>query len=65
MKRKIVNKCDILLNTSRQNLKDSLTLKYVYSFQFNDKRVRVVFSDNSNAQTIENALVKIATRRIS
>lgn len=39
--------------------------KNIYIFQIKDRRVKVVFSDNPNIQTIENALVKIAIRRIT
>ena len=49
---------------NKQNLKEKLLLKNVYSFQVKDRLVKVVFSDNSKAPTIESALVKIATRRI-
>ena len=45
--------------------KNNLSLKRVYSFQLKDRKVEVVFSNSVNAQTVENALVKIATRRIS
>ena len=46
--------------------KNNFLLKSVYSFQLKDNRqIKVIFSDNPNAQTVENALVKIATRRIS
>ena len=44
--------------------KNNLTLKNVYSFQLKDRDVKVVFSGSHNAQTVEDALVKIATRRI-
>ena len=44
--------------------KNNLVLKNSYSYQLNDRNVKVVFSVNFNAQTIEDALVKIATRRI-
>ena len=44
--------------------KNNLLLKSVYSFQLKDREVKVVFSDNPNAQTVEDALVKFATRRI-
>ena len=39
-------------------------LKNIYTFQVKDRDIKVVFSDSPKAQTIENALVKIATRRI-
>ena len=45
--------------------KNNLMLKSIYSFQIKDREVKVVFSDNMKAQTVEDALVKIATRRIS
>ena len=44
--------------------KNNLLVNNIYSFQIKDRQVKVVFSDNLNAQTIENALVKIATRRV-
>ena len=44
--------------------KNNLLLSNIYSFQLKDRGVKVIFSDNQNAQTLENALVKIATRRI-
>ena len=56
------NNIDKLLEDVQKN---NLVLNKIYSFQFNDRNVKVVFSDNPSAQTIENALVKIATRRIS
>ena len=56
---------DKLLEVVQKNLKDELILKNAYSFKIKDRQVKVAFSDNINAQTIEDALVKIATRRIS
>ena len=56
---------DKLLEVVQKTLKDELILKNAYSFQIKDRQVRVVFSDNLSAQTIEDALVKIAKRRIS
>ena len=56
-----IDNTDKLLEVVQKN---NLTLKNVYSFQLKDRDVKVVFSDSPNAQTIENALVKIATRRI-
>ena len=56
------NNTDKLLGAMQKN---NLVLKNIYSFQLNERNVKVMFSDNPNAQTIENALVKIATRRIS
>ena len=44
--------------------KNKFLLKHIYSFQYKDRRVKVVFSDNPQAQTLEDALVKIATKRI-
>ena len=55
---------DKLLEVVQKNFKDESILKHAYFFQLKDRRVRVVFSDNHNAQTIESVLVKIATRRI-
>ena len=43
--------------------KNDILLKNIYTFQIKDREVKVVFSNSPNAQTIENALVKIATRR--
>ena len=48
------------LNAVQTSLKD----KTYYTFEFEGKRVKVGFSDNQNSQTFENALVKIAMRRI-
>ena len=45
--------------------KNNLVLKNIYSFQLNGRNVKVIFSDNANAQTLEDALVKIATRMSS
>ena len=56
-----IDNTDKLLEVVQKN---NLILKNVYSFQLKDRDVKVVFSDSPNAQTIENALVKIATRRI-
>lgn len=56
---------DKMLEVIQKNLRDELLIKNIYSFQLNDRQVRVVFSDNPKAQTVEDALVKIATRRIS
>lgn len=58
---KIKNDKDKLLDVAQKN---NLSLKRVYSFQFRDRQVKVIFSDSPNAQTMENTLVKIATRRI-
>ena len=55
------NNIDKLLEGVQKN---NLVLNKIYSFQLNERNVKVVFSDNPNAQTMENALVKIATRRI-
>ena len=52
---------DKLLEIAQKN---NLSLKNIYSFQLKGRQVKVIFSDSSNSQTIENALVKIATRRI-
>lgn len=59
------NRTGRLLETVQKNLTDNLTLKNIYSFQLKDRDVKVFFSDSPNAHTIEDALVKIATRRIS
>ncbi|MDE6585629.1 MAG: hypothetical protein K2K80_02995 [Clostridia bacterium] len=60
MKNGTDKKADKLLDAVQANV-----LKNTYSFQLKDRRVRVVFSDNPDATTMENALVKIAIRRIS
>ena len=59
------NKTDRLLETVQKNLKNNLSLKNIYSFQLKERNVKVIFSDNPKAQTIENALVKIAIARMS
>ena len=51
----------MLLQVAHDN---NLSLNASYSFQFNGRQVRVIFSGSQNAQTVEDALVKIATRRI-
>lgn len=56
------NNTDKLLGIVQKN---NLVSKNIYSFQLKDRGVKVFFSDNPNAHTIEDALVKIATRRIS
>ena len=48
----------------KHSLKNELILKSTYCLQLSNRQVRVVFSDNPNAQTIENVLVKIVTKRI-
>ena len=45
--------------------KNDMLLKTIYSFYLKDRKVKVVFSDNPAAATIEDVLVKIAARRIS
>ena len=60
MKNVTDKKADKLLDAVQASI-----LKNIYSFQLKDRRVRVVFSDNPDAPTMENALVKIAIRRIS
>ena len=55
------NNTDKFLMAMQEN---KILLKNCYSFQLKDRAVKVVFSDSANAQTIESALVKIATRRI-
>lgn len=56
---------DELLNLVRETIKEDIAEKNAYSFKINGRRVKVVFSDNPSAPTIENALVKIVSRRIS
>ena len=60
MKNGTDKKADRLLDAVQTSI-----LKNTYSFQLKDRRVKAVFSDNPDAPTIENALVKIAIRRIS
>lgn len=52
---------DKLLEIAQEN---NLSLKSIYSFQLKGRQVRVIFSDRPNARTIEEALVKVATRKI-
>ena len=59
------NKTERLLSAVQKNLTDNSSVKNIYSFQLKERNVKVIFSDNPKTQTIENALVKIATRRIS
>lgn len=56
---------DDLLNLVQNTLKEDIAEKNSYSFKIKGRRVKVVFSDNPSAPTIENALVKIVSRRIS
>ena len=56
---------DDLLNWVQNTLKEDIAEKNSYSFKIKGRRVKVVFSDNPSAPTIENALVKIVSRRIS
>lgn len=56
---------DELLNLVQETLKEDTAEKSAYSFKIQGRRVKVVFSDNPSAPTIENALVKIVSRRIS
>ena len=55
-----INNTDKLLEVVKKN---NLILKSVYSFQLKYRDVKVIFSNNQKAQTVEDALVKIATRR--
>ena len=64
MKSAINDTCK-LLEVVNKNLKDEILLKKGYSFQLKDREVKVLFSDNLHARTIEDVLVKIAIRRIS
>lgn len=52
-----------LIDIVQANLKENSLLKNTYFFQLKDRRVKVVFSENSNAPTVENALAKIAINR--
>lgn len=54
-----------LLNLVQNTLKEDIAEENSYSFKIKGRRVKVVFSDNPSAPTIENALVKIVSRRIS
>lgn len=56
---------DELLNLVRETIKEDIAEKNSYSFKIKGRKVKVVFSDNPSAPTIENALVKIVSRRIS
>lgn len=56
---------DELLNLVQETIKEDIAEKNAYSFKIKGRRVKVVFSDNPDAPTIENALVKIVSRRIS
>lgn len=49
---------DKLLNL----VKETLTEEKFYSFKIKDRKVKVVFSENPDASTVENALVKIVTK---
>ena len=53
---------DMILDSAQQN---NLLFKMTYSFQLKHRKVTVSFSDTPGAQTLENALVKIVTRRIT
>ena len=55
---------DKLSGTMKSGLKNEPLLKSTYSFQLKHRQVTVSFSDNPGAPTLENALVKIATRQI-
>lgn len=59
----IKNEPDSLLEAVRENLKDEF-VKTAYSFQLKGRDVKVLFSDNRNARTIEEVLVKIAIGRM-
>lgn len=63
MENKIRNN-DELLNLVRETIKEDIAGKNAYSFKIKGRKVKVVFSDNPSAPTIENALVNIVTRRI-
>lgn len=55
---------DELLNLVRETITEDIAEKNPYAFKINGRRVKVVFSDNPSAPTIENALVNIVSRRI-
>ena len=55
---------DELLNLVQNTLKEDIAEKNSYSFKIKGRKVKVVFSDNPSAPTIENALIKIVSRRI-
>ncbi len=57
MKTKTNNK---ISNTDNVNLK----IRNTYYFKWENRLVKVVFSDSVNAPTVENALAKIAIKRI-
>ena len=60
------------MNTETKNIgnfleviqQKKLLMKNIYSFQLKGRDVKIIFSDNSNEHTIEDALVKIAKKRI-
>lgn len=54
-----------ILNLVRENIKEDIAEKNTYTYKVKGRKVKVVFSDNPSAPTIENALVKIVSRRIS
>ena len=60
MKTETDNKSVIISNSEQR-----LLHKNIYTFQIKGRRVKVIFSDNPNAHTIENSLAKIAIRRIT
>ena len=57
------NNSDKLFDILQTNLNNDLLFKNTYSFLIKERRVKVIFSDNSKAPTIESALVKIASNR--
>lgn len=59
-----IRKNDELLNLVQNTLKEDIAEENAYSFKIKGRKVKVVFSDNPSAPTMENALVKIVSRRI-
>ena len=55
---------DKIAETVQKTLKENSLIKNTYFFQLKGRRVKVVFSDNPNAPTMENSLVKIASRKL-
>ena len=63
MKNKIKNDTDNFWEMVQAELKENLMMQNAFLFNINDRRIKVLFSDNHKAPTIESALVKIASNR--
>ena len=57
------SEAETILNVVQTNLKESL-FNNAYVFEMRDRSVRVVFSDKPDAPSFEEALVKIAIKKI-